>query len=228
MKEKEYWNKWSKHYKKDFEYPLFHRWLLDSIIQRLTLKEGDTILDLGTGCGRLIVNIAKKNKNINFIGLDISEGMIKKAKEIMRNLEIRAQLIVGNLDSLKIPDESIDFVVSSIAVHHIKDKKKLLSEIYSILKLGGRVFIGDFFEPKKEYRKQVVKMRRKNLKMANNFDKSIKETYKKMTEWEKKYHPREYHIDPIELKKLFFLVGFRKSGIIKSFHDKLAIVWGTK
>ncbi|ARN85050.1 class I SAM-dependent methyltransferase [Candidatus Nucleicultrix amoebiphila] len=66
----------------------------------------------------------------------------------------KVQLILGNFYDLKLADESIDFVILSEALHHAGDPKKLLAQVYRVLKKNGVVIlIGDLFISKTLYLK---------------------------------------------------------------------------
>lgn len=104
-----------------------------------------TILDIGTGPGRLPIEIAKQIGDIQVIGLDLSEDMVKIAignaeKAALTN---RIEFKLRSAYDTRFEDGSIDFVVSTGMLHHLKEPVKAFNEIYRILKRGGEAWIYD-------------------------------------------------------------------------------------
>jgi tRNA (cmo5U34)-methyltransferase len=96
------------------------------------------ILDLGTGDGRLIKLLRQKIPNIKCIGMDFSPHMLN----ILRRLyeDDKSVSIVEHDFGSQLPEIGFfDAIVSSLAIHHLRDhrKKALYSEIYSMLRPGG-------------------------------------------------------------------------------------------
>jgi ubiquinone/menaquinone biosynthesis C-methylase UbiE len=103
------------------------------------------ILDVGTGPGWLLVELHKNNPNFKITGVDISEGMIDRAR---LNLEKEGllnaiDLRVAIAKKLPFEDNSFDVVVSTGSMHHWKDTTNSLNEIYRVLKPGGYALIYD-------------------------------------------------------------------------------------
>ncbi|WP_439482610.1 class I SAM-dependent methyltransferase [Cyclobacterium plantarum] len=104
--------------------------------------------DIGCGTGNFSIYFAKKCKKL--YAMDISEPMLdlakKKAKaQLVTNIEFQHS---GYLN-LKLPDGSLDAVMSSLSLHHLPDywKAKALEKIYQVLKPGGRLYIYDVVIP---------------------------------------------------------------------------------
>ncbi|MDQ0271401.1 class I SAM-dependent methyltransferase [Cytobacillus purgationiresistens] len=97
--------------------------------------EGKTILDLGCGMGGLskycAANGAKK-----VMGVDISGKMIERAEKDNRHENI--QYLCQPIEELQLPSESFDLIISSLAVHYIKDYSALVATVYHLLKKGGK------------------------------------------------------------------------------------------
>ncbi|UCG83925.1 MAG: class I SAM-dependent methyltransferase [Dehalococcoidia bacterium] len=104
-----------------------------------------TILDIGTGPGRLPVEIAKKVDNADILGIDLSKDMIKMAKKNAdkAGLSERIKFKVANAYSTGFEDNSIDLVVCIGVIHHLREPLNLFNEIFRILKSGGRAWIFD-------------------------------------------------------------------------------------
>nr|BAF45189.1 Trans-aconitate 2-methyltransferase [uncultured bacterium] len=107
----------------------------NKIISELSLKGTEKILDLGCGDGVLTANLAQLVPNGKVVGVDASEGMIKEAKKIqLENLTF----IKADIDNLQL-NEKYDIVFSNATLHWVKDHKKLISTLLSLINNGGIV-----------------------------------------------------------------------------------------
>ncbi|KHO52018.1 MAG: hypothetical protein QT05_C0027G0003 [archaeon GW2011_AR13] len=109
------------------------------------IKEGDVVLDLGSGAGFDAFLASKKvGDNGKVIGVDMTEEMIKKAranatKYNYKNVEFK----LGDIEELPISDNSIDVIISNCVINLAPDKEKVFSESYRVLKKGGKMFVSD-------------------------------------------------------------------------------------
>ncbi len=109
------------------------------------IKEGDTVLDLGSGAGNDAF-IARKQvgKTGKVIGVDFTDAMIEKAIENKIKLGFEnVDFIQGDIEELPIPSESIDVVISNCVMNLVPDKNKAYQEVFRVLKNGGHFSISD-------------------------------------------------------------------------------------
>jgi ubiquinone/menaquinone biosynthesis C-methylase UbiE len=113
------------------------------------LKKGvksGRVLDIGTGSGRLAIELAKaKGCHFDIVGLDISENMIKMARENARHqgFENKITFLVGTAASIPFADKSFDFVISYASLHHWFQPVRVFDEIARITRDTGRILVRD-------------------------------------------------------------------------------------
>ncbi|MDQ3020611.1 MAG: arsenite methyltransferase [Bacteroidota bacterium] len=109
------------------------------------IKDGDTVLDLGSGAGNDVF-IASKivGEKGKVIGLDMTKAMIDKANANKLKLGItNVEFIFGEIEQMPVESKSIDIVLSNCVVNLVPDKRKAFGEIYRVLKSGGHFTISD-------------------------------------------------------------------------------------
>lgn len=105
-----------------------------------------TLLEVGSGPGRLAVRLAEEAPDVEVIGVDISEAMVELAvrRSAESSLADRVRFEVGDVGALPFADREFEGVVSTLSMHHWPDPDRGLAEIHRVLKPGGEVRIYDF------------------------------------------------------------------------------------
>jgi arsenite methyltransferase len=109
------------------------------------VREGDTVLDLGSGAGiDLLLAARKVGPSGRVIGVDMTDAMIAKARENIAdagaaNVDVRKGLI----ESLPVESGTVDWVISNCVINLSPEKDKVFAEIARVLKPGGRMLVSD-------------------------------------------------------------------------------------
>ena len=109
------------------------------------LKEGETVLDLGSGAGMDVFLAANKvGTNGRVIGVDMTTEMIDKARAIAKsngfeNVEFR----LGEIEKLPVDDNAVDTIISNCVINLSPDKAKVFHEAYRALKPKGKLIVSD-------------------------------------------------------------------------------------
>lgn len=137
------WDRWAKSADgKGLIYDYLRGAQLD-LISLLNLKENIFFLDIGCGTGWAVGKVAERtNYRGSYYGVDLSVKMIERAKEKFRDPE-HFTLISASSESIPIESDLFDIIICTNSFHHYLHPGKAMSEIYRLLKSGGRIYILD-------------------------------------------------------------------------------------
>jgi cyclopropane fatty-acyl-phospholipid synthase-like methyltransferase len=138
----------------------------DRILHMIDWKGNETVLDIGTGRGLLMIGAAKRLTTGKSIGIDIwnAEDLTKNNigntlnNAALEGVKDKVEVMNDNAMSMTFPDSTFDVVVSNLCLHNIYDaegRKKACNEISRVLKTGGTAIISDF-RHMKEYKRNFV------------------------------------------------------------------------
>jgi ubiquinone/menaquinone biosynthesis C-methylase UbiE len=134
--------RWSRSYDRSFlQYLLFeptHRLLLAQLAPDVR-----RLLDIGCGTGKFLAQVAECFPETEIFGLDLSPGMLERAKPRCQRYGDRVRLVRGDSACLPFPDNFFDVVTCSHSFHHYPDQQRVICEIYRVLRPNGRMLLVD-------------------------------------------------------------------------------------
>lgn len=110
-------------------------------------QPGESCIDLGCGRGNDAIRMAQTvGEHGHVYGMDISDGMLEKAKKNAEKLGIpNVSFIKTNLETLPLPDKHVHLVISNCTINHADNKQAVWNEVHRVLKGGGRFVVSDIY-----------------------------------------------------------------------------------
>jgi len=122
---------------------------VSDLLDQTALDPGTRVLDIGSGTGLILIELASRVPDILVTGVDLSSGMIDRAREHVaaNGFEDRVELRVEDATRLPFEDASFSQVISNSILHHLPDPRACLVEAVRVLDVGGLLFFRDLLRP---------------------------------------------------------------------------------
>jgi ubiquinone/menaquinone biosynthesis C-methylase UbiE len=110
-----------------------------------SIKEGDVVLDLGSGAGFDCFLVSKKvGTTGKVIGLDMTDEMVAKARILAKeNGYLNVEFRLGDIEKIPLGDNSVDVIISNCVINLAPDKSQVFKEAYRVLRSGGKMYVSD-------------------------------------------------------------------------------------
>lgn len=141
-----------------FKYDFLNRFLSAGIdikwrkkaIKQLSALAPKRILDVATGTADVAIMASGILKPEKIVGIDISEGMLEVGRKKIQKAGLQhiIELLNGDSETINFEDGSFDAVTVAFGVRNFQHLEKGLSEIYRVLKPGGKLVVLEFSKPK--------------------------------------------------------------------------------
>lgn len=120
------------------------RTLYQHVINQLETIKFDNLLDVGCGTGEILTTVKRLYPNTSMYGIDISEEMLKKAKEKVLDT---VTLSLGDAEHLPFENGKFDCLLCTDSFHHYPTPKRAIAEFCRVLDTNGYLILADFWKP---------------------------------------------------------------------------------
>jgi len=119
------------------------------MLELADIKQEHKVLDVGCGTGTLLLQINRIQNNAKLFGLDGDQEILSIAEQKAEKANARINWLHAYSTSIPLDEDSMDLVTNSLMIHHLmpNDKSVTFSEIYRVLKPGGRLVLVDWGKP---------------------------------------------------------------------------------
>jgi ubiquinone/menaquinone biosynthesis C-methylase UbiE len=121
----------------DYRYRVYAPWMRDAI--GFDLYPGKRLLEVGCGTGTDLLQFARGGSSV--VGIDLTPRSIEITRQRFRVYDLTGEFAIGDAEDLAFPDNSFDVVYSFGVIHHTPNTQRAVSEIYRVLRPGGRAIV---------------------------------------------------------------------------------------
>lgn len=190
------------------------------------LKKGQRVLDLCCGTGQMVyLEGLAVGKDTEVTGLDLTEEMLRIGKEkLQKSLPgYNYSLIRGDVQRLPFEDSSFDCITIAFGLRNVPDKIKALSEMYRVLKPGGKAVCLELSKPQVPVLKNLYDLYFNNvLPLIGYIGTRDKSAYKYLRDSVNNFMSKD------KLKSAYDSVGYRETGFVSLTYGAAAIHYGVK
>ncbi len=115
------------------------------------VREGFFCADLGCGRGGDVIKLARRAGKSGYVyGIDVSEGMVRKAREAIDESGLsNAEIVQSSLEKICLEDDTLDLIISNCTINHAQNKERVWEEVFRVLKKGGEFIVNDVYSTEK-------------------------------------------------------------------------------
>lgn len=139
---KQEFDRWSSRYDRGILQRLFFEPSHALMLEEMG-PEQSRILDIGCGTGIFATQLLDRFPQSQVWGLDLSDGMLRQARERCRNAPGRLHLVQGDSERLPFASDTFDAVTCTHSFHHYPRQRRVLAEMHRVLRPGGRLLVID-------------------------------------------------------------------------------------
>jgi len=109
-------------------------------LEELEIQEGDRVLEVSIGTG---ANLHFLPMKVDYYGLDLSWGMLKRCRKNLKRWQLEAELIMGNAEELPFMDETFDAIFHVGGINAFNERGKAICEMIRVARAGTKIMIAD-------------------------------------------------------------------------------------
>jgi demethylmenaquinone methyltransferase/2-methoxy-6-polyprenyl-1,4-benzoquinol methylase len=119
------------------------------LVELAAPRPGERLLDVATGTGEIAIAFAHAEPHLQVTGLDLSAGMLERARQKLRRLELvqHVALVEGDALALPFPKDFFDIITIGFGLRNLPDRQRGILEMTRVLRAGGRLLILEFSLP---------------------------------------------------------------------------------